>query len=400
MSDSHSTVAQEIARRTSGLAPGSSTPRGITIVSAADVLRQDLSYICDSLKDEFSQMAGRNLLIVGGAGFLGYYLVQSILAWNRENESGKRIRLTVFDNFVRGVPTWLARLQGDENLNLVKRDVLEPLREDAGNFQFIVHAASIASPTYYRRFPIETMDANVNGLRNLLNYFYKQKEEGKFVGGLLFFSSSEIYGDPTPENIPTPESYRGNVSCTGPRACYDEAKRFGETLCVNFAEQYDLPIKIARPFNNYGPGLKITDRRVLPDFARDIFAGRDLVMLSDGAPKRTFCYVADAIIGYYKILVRGRNGDSYNIGVEEPEISVAELAEHCVRLARDLFGYVGKVVCQASADANYLVDNPSRRCPVIAKARASLGYNPSIPLDEGLRRSLLWYHDNQQAEEA
>ena len=149
------------------------------------------------------------------------------------------------------------------------------------------------------------MDANVNGLRNLLRYFQEQKAKGKTVGGLLFYSSSEIYGDPTPENIPTPETYRGNVSCTGPRACYDEAKRFGETLCVNFATQYDLPIKMARPFNNYGPGLKITDRRVLPDFARDIFAGKDIVMLSDGAPKRTFCYVADAVQGYYKILVRG-----------------------------------------------------------------------------------------------
>ena len=112
---------------------------------------------------------------------------------------------------------------------------------------------------------------------------------------MLFYSSSEIYGDPTPENIPTPETYRGNVSCTGPRACYDESKRYGETLCVNFAQQRGVPVKIARPFNNYGPGLKITDRRVIPDFARDIMAGRDIVMLSDGAPKRTFCYVADAV---------------------------------------------------------------------------------------------------------
>ncbi|MHA2316013.1 MAG: NAD-dependent epimerase/dehydratase family protein, partial [Candidatus Hermodarchaeia archaeon] len=144
--------------------------------------------------------------------------------------------------------------------------------------------------------------------------------------------------------MPTPESYRGNVSCTGPRACYDESKRYGETLCVNYARQYDLPIKIARPFNNYGPGLKITDRRVLPDFARDVLAGKDIVMLSDGSPTRTFCYVADAIAGYYKILVKGRNGESYNIGVEEPEISIAELAERVVGLARDLFDYQGKVV--------------------------------------------------------
>ena len=143
---------------------------------------------------------------------------------------------------------------------------------------------------------------------------------------MLFYSSSEIYGDPTPENIPTPETYRGNVSCTGPRACYDESKRYGETLCVNFARQHGVPIKVARPFNNYGPGLKITDGRVIPDFARDILAGRDIVMLSDGSAQRTFCYVADAVAGYYKILVKGRPGEAYNVGVETPEISMAELA--------------------------------------------------------------------------
>lgn len=398
------TLPATVPHKTQAVEPtwkaGERSSNAVTVASANDVIHQDLAYIRGNLRHEFTQMGGRNLLVVGGAGFLGYYLVQSVLAWNRDASSEERIRLTVFDNFIRGVPAWLNGLRGDENLTVVRRNVLEPMSKDVGDFHYIVHAASIASPTYYRKYPIETMDANVNGLRNLLDYFRQQKERGAFVGGLLFYSSSEIYGDPTPENIPTPETYRGNVSCTGPRACYDEAKRFGETLCVNFAQQYDLPIKIARPFNNYGPGLKITDRRVLPDFARDIFAGRDLIMLSDGAPKRTFCYVADAVTGYYKILVRGHKGESYNIGVETPEISVAELADRCVVLARELFGYTGKVVRHASSDASYLVDNPGRRCPVITKARGDLDYNPSIQLEEGLKRALLWYHDNREAEEA
>src|SRR5262249_20204512 len=158
------------------------------------------------------------------------------------------------------------------------------------------------------------------------------------VRGFLFYSSSEIYGDPDPAHIPTPEDYRGYVSCTGPRACYDEAKRYGETLCVNFARVHHVPVKVARPFNNYATGLKITDRRVIPDFVRDVLSGRDIVMLSDGSPMRTFCYVADAVIGYYKVLVNGRPGESYNIGVETPEISMAELAERIVALGRDLFG--------------------------------------------------------------
>jgi nucleoside-diphosphate-sugar epimerase len=169
---------------------------------------------------------------------------------------------------------------------------------------------------------------------------------------------------------------------------------------VNFAQQHELPIAMARPFNNYGPGLKITDRRVLPDFARDILAGRDIVMLSDGSATRTFCYVADSVVGYYKILVRGRPGEPYNIGVEEPELSMAELGGRVVAIARDLFDYTGKVVLGQSEEQDYLVDNPNRRRPVITKAREQLGYDPQVGLDEGLRRSLLWYADNQAAEDA
>jgi len=369
-------------------------------MNAHQVVADDLNHMSRELEDELAQMAGKKLLITGGAGFLGYYLVQAILHWNRRADPGQNIRLTVYDNYFRGIPAWLRRLDGDRNLNLVKKDIIDPLPPDVDDYQYIIHAAGIASPTYYRAHPIETMDANVNGLRNLLEYCRQQTENNKPVEGLLFFSSSEIYGDPDPAHIPTPETYRGNVSCTGPRACYDESKRYGETLCVNFAQQYDLPIKVARPFNNYGPGLKITDRRVIPDFARDVLAGRDIVMFSDGSPARTFCYVADATVGYYKVLVKGRSGEAYNIGVEAPEISMAELAERIVRIASDLFGYRGKVVHQPSPAEKYLVDNPNRRCPIIEKARAELGYNPSISLDEGLRRSLLWYRENREAEEA
>jgi nucleoside-diphosphate-sugar epimerase len=367
---------------------------------AEKVVREDLDYLCAQLKGEFSKMSGRSVLIAGGAGFLGYYLVQSALHWNEQNSNTAPIKVTVLDNFIRGVPDWLTALQRNPQLRLLKHDITQPLPQDLGDHQFLVHGASIASPTYYRKYPIETMDANVNGLRYMLEYSRAQKERGIPVEALLFYSSSEIYGDPTPENIPTPETYRGNVSCTGPRACYDESKRYGETLCVNFARQHGLPIKVARPFNNYGPGLKISDRRVIPDFARDLFAGRDLIMLSDGSAKRTFCYVADAVAGYYKVLVNGRPGEAYNVGVERPEISMFELANKIVTLGKELFGYAGKVVRQESADKDYLIDNPNRRCPVIEKARADLAYDPQITLEEGLKRSLLWYSGNREGSDS
>ncbi len=368
--------------------------------TAQEIIQKDLKYICDGLTSEFEQFLGKKILITGGAGFLGYYLVQSILYYNEGLDAQKKIQLTIYDNYMRGVPSWLEKLKGNTSLTLVKHDITQPLPEDIDDFQFIIHAASIASPTFYRQYPIETMDANVNGLRYLLEYSLNQKRKNMPLEGFLFFSSSEVYGDPQPENIPTPEDYYGHVSCTGPRACYDESKRYGETLCVNFAQQHDLPIKSARPFNNYGPGLKITDKRVIPDFARDILAQKDIVMYSDGSPTRTFCYVADAIIGYLKILVNGKPGEAYNIGVENPEISMLTLAEKLVEIAKKEFNYEGKVVSQKSDEGDYLVDNPNRRCPIIDKAKKDLNYNPSISLMDGLTRSLIWYKDNQDGEES
>ncbi len=368
-------------------------------MNAEQVIANDLDVMVDNLADELRAISGRNFLIAGGAGFLGYYLVQTALHWNKRNQSRPQITVTVLDNFIRGVPKWLTALQSN-SLQLLQHDITQPLPTSLPSQQYLVHAASIASPIYYRRHPIETMDANVNGLWNILNYCLAQTKQTGPVEGVLFYSSSEIYGDPTPENIPTPETYRGSVSCTGPRACYDESKRFGETLCVNFANQHGIPVKTARPFNNFGPGLKISDRRVIADFARDILAGRDIVLLSDGSAKRTFCYVTDAITGYYKVLVKGTPGEAYNIGVETPEISMSDLARKMTSLSLELFDYKGKVVHQQSDDQEYLVDNPNRRCPVITKARESLGYNPGVTLDEGLRRALIWYSANRDAVDA
>jgi UDP-glucuronate decarboxylase len=371
----------------------------INILPLADLLNRDLNYICANLKEEFGRMAGGSLLITGGAGFLGYYLVHAALHFNRHEGRSQPIRVTVWDSFIRGAPTWLSALSGTAHLVVERRDLIEPLPQPMPDFDWIIHAAGIASPPFYRKHPIKTIDANINGLRSLLDYAVRQADRGKALRGFLFYSSSEIYGDPAPDSIPTPEHYRGLVSCTGPRACYDESKRFGETLCVVFAQEHGLPTKMARPFNNYGPGLKVTDRRVIPDFVREVLAGNDIVMFSDGTPTRTFCYSADAITGYYKVLVRGHAGEPYNIGVEKPEISMAALAQKVIDLSGPMFGYRGKLVRRAAPESNYLVDNPNRRCPDLAKSRAHLDYAPSILIDEGLERTLMWYHHNREAEE-
>ena len=366
------------------------------LAGADAVVNTDLTYIREQLDTEMPRLSGSRLLITGGAGFLGYYMVQAVL---RQNDEGGRepVELTILDNFMRGTPPWIARISERPDVKLLTHDIRQPLPDSLGQLDFIVHAAGIASPHVYRRHPLETMDANVNGLRYLLDEAARQTAEGHQISGFLFYSSSEIYGDPHPDAIPTPESYRGNVSCTGPRACYDESKRYGETLAVTFADQHALPIAIARPFNNYGPGMKVNDGRVIADFCRAVIEGRDITMFSDGSPRRTFCYVADAVIGYYKILTRGLPGESYNIGSDGPEISMAELARLVAEAGRTLFDYQGEVVLGKSNDAEYMTDNPNRRCPDLTKARTELNYEPEVDLLEGIRRTLIWYRDNAAA---
>ncbi len=366
------------------------------LIGLRDLLVEDFEAMCVDLTGEFQEMAGNRLLITGGGGFLGYYLVQAVLHWN-DTRPGSKIDVAVYDNYARGVPDWLEALRDRPDLELRRHDMIEPLPADIGHFDYVIHAAGIASPMFYRAQPLKCIDANINGLRNLLDYAVGERDSGRPLKGFLFYSSSEIYGDPVAAAIPTPETYRGSVSCTGPRACYDESKRFGETLCVVYAKHEGLPVTMARPFNNYGPGLKINDGRVIPDFASDIFAGRDIVMLSDGKPKRTFCYATDAVTGYFKVLVRGRPGEAYNIGIDTPEISVAELAQLTVKAAQDLCGYSGKVVLGESNEKDYLVDNPNRRCPVIDKARSELGFEPKVSIEDGIYRSLIWYNHNQVA---
>jgi UDP-glucuronate decarboxylase len=356
------------------------------------VVAEDLAMICQAASEQIRRLEGDSVLITGGGGFLGHYLVQALLEWNRTH-ADEPIRVRVADNWMRGEPEWMRRCRDDEHLEVLTLDITEPLPDDFSIGNWVIHAASIASPTFYREYPIETMDANVNGLRGLLDRACA--DESQDLRGMLFFSSSEVYGDPAPEAIPTSEDYTGRVSFTGPRACYDESKRYGETLCVNFARQRGVPVSSARPFNNYGPGLALSDRRVIPDFASDILAGRDITLLSSGTPTRTFCYVADAVVGYLKVLVDGRRGEAYNIGTETPEISMRELAERMVALARSEFGYQGSVVMSTSDDADYLVDNPDRRCPDIGKARHELSYEPQVGIDEGLRRTMVWYEGQE-----
>lgn len=357
------------------------------------IREEDLRSIYDALtEDERAKFEGSTVLVTGCAGFLGYYIMGFLADHGEELGIKKVIGL---DNFMLGKPAWVERISEEPFVETFKFDIIT---DDLGGVRgatdadLIIHMASIASPTFYRKYPIETLEANIWGLRRLLDIYAE-----KAIKGMLFFSSSEIYGDPDPSHVPTSEDYRGSVSCTGPRACYDESKRFGETMCMLYAQKFDMPIGVARPFNNYGPGMRVNDKRVVADFARAIIEGHDIEILSDGSPTRTFCYVADAVAGYMKVLLHGTY-DYFNIGIAEPEVSIAELADIYKEQGKRVFDYTGEVKLAKSEEEDYLTHNPQRRCPNISKAQRMLGYDPKVGVHEGVGRFLEFIAENEEGE--
>jgi len=350
------------------------------------IIVEDVAAIARELHSELAAAEGSTWVISGGAGFLGAYFLDLI---NYCNEAMFRrpCQVLCLENFSSGTPKRIKHLEYNKVFKIVKANVIKPFKV-RGDVDYIVHAASIASPSYYRQYPIETIEANVLGLWNLLDLAREKKPRS-----MLFFSSSEIYGDPPPENIPTPEDYKGSVSCTGPRACYDESKRLGETLAVNYHGQHGVPIKTVRPFNIYGPGLRLGDRRVLPDFFNDALRTREISILSDGSPTRSFCHVRDAVTGFMRALLSDHSGEAFNIGNDQEEISMADLAALVAKI-------VGGVTVKygTSEDAQYLTDNPHRRCPDLGKARTLLNYQPKIGLREGLTKLLGWYREEGEEE--
>jgi len=359
------------------------------------IVQQDMNRIINGLSEkEKNDFQGSTILLTGGAGFLGYYFITFFSHFQKE--LGIK-RVICLDNFQVGCPKWLQDLSEAGKVELHKFNVITddiasvPGAEAA---DYIYHMASIASPIFYRKYPIETLDANIWGLRSLLDFYCEKK-----IRGLVFFSSSEIYGDPTPDNIPTPETYRGNVDCQGPRACYDEAKRFGETMCYLFNQKYNMPITIIRPFNNFGPGMRLNDARVPADFANAVLQNKDIKMFSDGSPTRTFCYITDAITGYIKGLLYAKDGfEAFNIGMDKPEISIKKLAEIYTEAGKEVFDYTGKATFAISEDKEYLQNNPNRRCPVIDKARKLLNYNPQVSVEQGVRYFLEYIKESSEDE--
>lgn len=351
------------------------------------ITADDMQYIYESLTDqEKMKLKGAKVLVTGFAGSLGYTLLHFFAMFHDRLGIQKVYGI---DSYMFGKPDWLNDIAPQEIFDLRQLDIIDCDLMFAKDADLIFHMASLASPVYYRQHPLETIDADVLGVRRLLEFF-----KDKTIKGLLFYSSSEIYGQPTPDKIPTDETYFGNVNTCGARACYDESKRFGETLCYYYAKLYGMPAVVVRPFNNYGPGMRLNDQRVVADFAKNVMENEDIVIFSDGTPTRTFDYIPDATVGYLKAALFGRF-EIFNIGSDHEEISIARLAVIYRELGKELFGYDRSILYHVHSDREYLSDNPSRRCPDIGKAKRMLGFEPRIHVKEGVRKYLQYCHNRR-----
>ena len=341
----------------------------------SSIIEEDIATIAENLGPDVHRFSGKTVLISGGAGFLGRYFIGLFRHLNAHVFKAP-VRVISVDNYITGLQEVETH---DPNISHVRADIVHPLpvREDV---HFIIHAAGIASPVYYMKYPLETIESAVYGVKNLLELASKNKG----LEGFLYFSSSEIYGDPDPKFVPTPETYLGYVSSVGPRACYDESKRLGETIATIYQQQHGIPVTIVRPFNVFGPGMGHNDRRVIPMFTYQALTGMPIPVHDGGAQTRTFCYITDAITGFILTLLKGHPGQPYNIGNSDNEISMRDLAK--------LFGELipGASFQSVEYPNTYPAGEPQRRCPDLTKAREHLGYSYAVDLRKGLVRFIEW----------
>ena len=302
-------------------------------------------------------------VVTGAAGFLGSHLCDRFLAEGWE--------VLGVDNFITGRKENLAHLRGNRSFSLVEADVSEPV-PIAGDLAYVLHFASPASPPDYLRHPIETMRVGSVGTLNALEL--ARVKGAKF----LLASTSECYGDP--EVSPQHEEYWGRVNSVGPRSVYDEAKRFSEALTMGYHRHYGLDTRIVRIFNTYGPRMRLNDGRALPNFVFQALSEKPITVYGDGRQTRSFCYVSDLIDGIYRLALSDEHLPVY-LGNPD-EITLLEFAER----VRAHFPKAGPIVFEPLPE-----DDPKRRCPDIGKAKRLLGWEPTVRLGEGLKRTIEYF---------
>lgn len=310
---------------------------------------------------------GKTICVTGGAGFLGSHLCERLIAEGHW--------VVCLDNFHTGRAENVVGLTRSNRFHLVEHDVVDPLPEMLPTFDEIYNLACPASPVHYQSNPVRTALICAEGAVNVLE---RAAQDGARV---MHASTSEVYGDP--DIHPQPESYFGNVNTVGPRSCYDEGKRFAETLFTDYARQSGLVVKIVRIFNTYGPRMQPDDGRVVSNFVLQALRGLDITVFGDGSQTRSFCYVDDLIEGFVRLMASGEEvAGPVNIG-NPAEITVEDLAKQIISIT----GSRSRIVHRQLP-----VDDPRRRRPDIGRAQQLLGWSPSVPLTEGLERTIRYFN--------
>ncbi len=308
-----------------------------------------------------------NILVTGGAGFLGSHLCDRLVEENN---------VYCVDILASGRKSNISHLMSNRNFHFIEHDVRKQFNSDI-RFDTILHFASRAAPDEYQKFPLHTLMTNSIGTLNMLELARKRGSK------ILLASTSEIYGDA--DVIPTAESYWGNVNTVGARSCYDEGKRFAETLFYIFGQQYGMDTKIMRIFNTYGPRIRADGyyARALPRFIMQALGNSDITVYGDGSQTRSFCYVDDLIDGTLALL-RSKHPGPFNIG-NPYEVSILELAKTVKELTKSL----SKITFHSLPE-----DDPRRRSPDITKAKNLLKWEPKVSLKDGLHRTIEWFKSN------
>jgi len=305
------------------------------------------------------------ILVTGGAGFLGSHLCESLL------EDGHEV--IAMDNQVSGRTENLEDVFYHDQFSYYEHDVTEFIHV-SGELDWVCHLASLASPVFYRENPIKTLKVGALGTHKTLGL--ARQKDAKY----LFTSTSEVYGDP--EVNPQPEDYRGSVDPYGPRSCYDESKRYGESLVRGYRDKHGLDVRVARIFNTYGPRMRLDDGRVIPNFVKQALTGQNLTVYGDGEQTRSFCYVSDLIDGLVA-LMNSDVQDPVNIGNPD-ERTINELAEVIIELTGSDSGITHEELPP---------QDPKVRRPDISKAREEIGWEPSIGFIDGLIQSIPYFEE-------
>ncbi|MSP47733.1 MAG: SDR family oxidoreductase [Alphaproteobacteria bacterium] len=305
----------------------------------------------------------KRVLVTGGAGFLGSHLCERLIAAGND--------VLCVDNYFTGTKDNIGGLLANPHFEAMRQDVTFPLYVEVDE---IFNLACPASPIHYQFDPVATTKTSVHGAINMLGLAKRVKAK------IMQASTSEVYGDPIEH--PQTESYRGNVNPIGPRACYDEGKRCAETLFFDYHRQHRVRIKVARIFNTYGPRMHPNDGRVVSNFVLQALRGQPITLYGSGSQTRAFCYVDDLIEGFLRLM---GTGDDFTgpVNLGNPvEIPVKELAERIIKLTRSSSTLIYRPLPQ---------DDPTQRCPDITLARSKLGWEPTVPLEAGLERTIDYF---------